>query len=107
MVMPMAPFRPMANPKPSASPLWMILSHPPQTIYSTIHLVTNFKVMEIEIISKESIKPSSPTPHHLKTFELSILDQLVMDPYVTTRKMPISDETNLVTNDLKLVTKAF
>ncbi|KVG85968.1 vinorine synthase-like [Cynara cardunculus var. scolymus] len=38
--------------------------------------------MEIEIISKESIKPSSPTPHHLKTFELSLLDQLVVDPYV-------------------------
>ena len=38
--------------------------------------------MEIEIISKESIKPSSPTPHHLKTFKLSILDQLLLNHYV-------------------------
>ncbi|KAI3745707.1 hypothetical protein L6452_08113 [Arctium lappa] len=39
--------------------------------------------MEIEVISKESIKPSSPTPNHLKTFELSLLDQLiVLSPYV-------------------------
>ncbi|PWA86741.1 Chloramphenicol acetyltransferase-like domain-containing protein [Artemisia annua] len=29
-----------------------------------------------------SIKPSSPTPPHLKTFELSILDQLIISPYV-------------------------
>ena len=38
--------------------------------------------MKIEIIFKESIQPSSPTPHHLKTFELSLLDQLIIDPYV-------------------------
>ncbi|KAI3745715.1 hypothetical protein L6452_08121 [Arctium lappa] len=38
--------------------------------------------MEIEIISKENIKPSSPTPNHLKIFELSLLDQLVLNPYV-------------------------
>ncbi|GKB04348.1 vinorine synthase-like protein [Tanacetum coccineum] len=38
--------------------------------------------MEVEIISKESIKPTAPTPLHLKTFELSILDQLIMPPYV-------------------------
>ncbi|PWA29497.1 hypothetical protein CTI12_AA095500 [Artemisia annua] len=38
--------------------------------------------MEIEIISKESIKPSSPTPPDLKTFKLSILDQLFVIPYV-------------------------
>ncbi|XP_038716202.1 stemmadenine O-acetyltransferase-like [Tripterygium wilfordii] len=31
--------------------------------------------MEIEIISKESIKPASPTPHHLKTHKISLVDQ--------------------------------
>ncbi|KAI3745712.1 hypothetical protein L6452_08118 [Arctium lappa] len=41
-----------------------------------------FDAMEIEVISKESIKPSSPTPNHLKTFKLSVLDQLVVNPYV-------------------------
>ncbi|KAK1440986.1 hypothetical protein QVD17_06822 [Tagetes erecta] len=38
--------------------------------------------MEVEFISKENIKPSSPTPHHLKTFNLSILDQLITTPYI-------------------------
>ncbi|KAI3776532.1 hypothetical protein L1987_46318 [Smallanthus sonchifolius] len=38
--------------------------------------------MELEVISKENIKPSSPTPHHLKTFNLSILDQLITTPYI-------------------------
>ncbi|KAF3966816.1 hypothetical protein CMV_009110 [Castanea mollissima] len=33
-------------------------------------------VMNVEIISKEIIKPSSPTPHHLRNFNLSFLDQL-------------------------------
>ncbi|CAL5368584.1 unnamed protein product [Camellia sinensis] len=33
--------------------------------------------MEVEIISTEAIKPSSPTPNHLKTFKISLLDQLV------------------------------
>ncbi|XP_038715133.1 stemmadenine O-acetyltransferase-like [Tripterygium wilfordii] len=31
--------------------------------------------MEIEIISKQCIKPSSPTPSHLKTYQISLLDQ--------------------------------
>ncbi|KAI3750721.1 hypothetical protein L2E82_21483 [Cichorium intybus] len=35
----------------------------------------------VEIISRENIKPSSPTPPHLKTFNLSILDQLIPAPY--------------------------
>ncbi|CAI9270454.1 unnamed protein product [Lactuca saligna] len=38
--------------------------------------------MEAKIISKEDIKPSSPTPSHLNTFNLSVLDQLVISPYV-------------------------
>ncbi|KAI3725542.1 hypothetical protein L1987_65332 [Smallanthus sonchifolius] len=38
--------------------------------------------MELEVISKENIKPSSPTPPHLKTFNLSILDQLITTPYI-------------------------
>ncbi|XP_076949279.1 epi-neemfruitin B 7-O-acetyltransferse L7AT-like [Bidens hawaiensis] len=38
--------------------------------------------MEVELISKENIKPSSSTPPHLKTFNLCILDQLVTQPYI-------------------------
>ncbi|KAA8528820.1 hypothetical protein F0562_036175 [Nyssa sinensis] len=40
--------------------------------------------MEVNIISKESIKPSSPTAHHLTTFKLSLLDQLIPAPYAPT-----------------------
>ena len=32
--------------------------------------------MKVEIISREIIKPSIPTPPHLKTYKLSSLDQL-------------------------------
>ncbi|KAL3812405.1 hypothetical protein ACJIZ3_013673 [Penstemon smallii] len=32
--------------------------------------------LEVEIISKENIKPTAPTPHHLKSYEVSIFDQI-------------------------------
>lgn len=38
-------------------------------------------IEEVQIISREFIKPSSPTPPHLKTFKLSLLDQLIPAPY--------------------------
>ncbi|XP_023760057.2 stemmadenine O-acetyltransferase [Lactuca sativa] len=48
--------------------------------------------MEIEIVSKECIKPSSPTPSHLKTFKLSALDYVVLTPFVpVTLYYPNSD----------------
>lgn len=34
------------------------------------------------IVSKEIIKPSSPTPSHLKTYNLSLFDQLAPDAYI-------------------------
>lgn len=37
--------------------------------------------MKVEVILRENIKPSSPTPNHLKTFKLSLLDQLIPAPY--------------------------
>ncbi|KAM0064868.1 putative vinorine synthase [Helianthus debilis subsp. tardiflorus] len=39
------------------------------------------KHVDLEIISRETIKPSSPTPHNLRTFKLSILDQYMFDIY--------------------------
>ncbi|KAI3939809.1 hypothetical protein MKW92_023000 [Papaver armeniacum] len=33
-------------------------------------------MMKVEVVSKEIIKPSCSTPHHLKTFNLSYLDQI-------------------------------
>ncbi|KAM7488317.1 hypothetical protein LguiB_025801 [Lonicera macranthoides] len=38
--------------------------------------------IEVEILSRETIKPYSPTPSHLKTFKLSFLDQISPIVYV-------------------------
>ncbi|XP_057991616.1 stemmadenine O-acetyltransferase-like [Hevea brasiliensis] len=38
--------------------------------------------MEIQIIAKETIKPSSPTPNHLRTHKLSVIDQLAIQRYI-------------------------
>ncbi|XP_062099004.1 stemmadenine O-acetyltransferase-like [Humulus lupulus] len=40
------------------------------------------KIIRVVIIKRETIKPSSPTPAHLKTFKLSTLDQLAPPVYV-------------------------
>ncbi|KAL3505487.1 hypothetical protein ACH5RR_035328 [Cinchona calisaya] len=37
--------------------------------------------MDVQIISQVILKPSSPTPSHLKIFKLSLLDQLIPAPY--------------------------
>ncbi|PKI32525.1 hypothetical protein CRG98_047069 [Punica granatum] len=34
------------------------------------------KVFEVEVLSKETIKPASPTPDHLRHYSLSFLDQI-------------------------------
>ncbi|XP_038688319.1 stemmadenine O-acetyltransferase-like [Tripterygium wilfordii] len=39
--------------------------------------------MEIEIISRENIKPSSPTPTHLRTHVISVLDQFAPPIYAS------------------------
>ncbi|KAI3740685.1 hypothetical protein L2E82_31155 [Cichorium intybus] len=38
--------------------------------------------MEIEIISKERVKPSLPTPPHLKTFKVSAIDHIILTPFI-------------------------
>ncbi|XP_021283392.1 vinorine synthase-like [Herrania umbratica] len=40
--------------------------------------------MEVQIISRETIKPSSPTPHHLRTHKLCLFDQLTSPTYIPT-----------------------
>lgn len=37
--------------------------------------------MVVDITSTETIKPASPTPHHLRTYKLSVIDQLYVDCY--------------------------
>ncbi|MFS7905068.1 putative vinorine synthase [Helianthus anomalus] len=41
----------------------------------------NVKKVDVEIISRETVKPSSPTPQHLRTFNFSIIDQFMLDMY--------------------------
>ena len=52
--------------------------------------------MEVGIVSKEQVKPSSPTPSHLRTFKLSLSDQLIPAPYAPIILFfPINDCSNL------------
>ncbi|KAM7480916.1 hypothetical protein LguiB_005499 [Lonicera macranthoides] len=38
--------------------------------------------MEVQVISRETIKPFSPTPPHLKSFKISIIDKLFRSHYI-------------------------
>ncbi|XP_059452140.1 stemmadenine O-acetyltransferase-like [Corylus avellana] len=40
--------------------------------------------MQVRIISRETIKPSSPTPSHLKTLKFSLFDQIAPKTYIPT-----------------------
>ena len=67
--------------------------------------------MEVGIVSKEQVKPSSPTPSHLRTFKLSllVLDQLIPAPYAPIILFfPINDCSNLSNfpNRLELIKKS-
>ncbi|KAK9057912.1 hypothetical protein SSX86_022751 [Deinandra increscens subsp. villosa] len=66
------------------------------------------KKVDLEIISKETIKPSSPTPHHLRTFNFSIIDQIFYDVYIplilflpNTNKASLTDVINQRSKRLK------
>ncbi|KAG6670898.1 hypothetical protein I3843_Q030300 [Carya illinoinensis] len=39
--------------------------------------------IKVEMINREVIKPSCPTPHHLRCFDLSLLDQLLPKIYIS------------------------
>ncbi|KAE8123963.1 hypothetical protein FH972_018876 [Carpinus fangiana] len=39
--------------------------------------------MNVEIVTREIVKPSSPTPHHLRNFKLSFLDQIAPPSYTS------------------------
>ncbi|KAL6283248.1 hypothetical protein ACE6H2_014177 [Prunus campanulata] len=38
--------------------------------------------IKVEIIQRQTVKPSSPTPHHLRNYNLSILDQMAFQTYI-------------------------
>ncbi|KAJ4723783.1 vinorine synthase-like [Melia azedarach] len=58
--------------------------------------------MEVEIISKEFIKPSSPTPHHLKYHKLSFFDiSASVAPYIPlVLYYPINRDTNFSSHNI-------
>jgi len=39
--------------------------------------------IKVEIIKRETIKPSTPTPHHLRCFDLCLIDQLQPESYTS------------------------
>lgn len=60
--------------------------------------------LEVEIISKEIIKPSSPTPSHLRHYQLSFLDQIapmVYNPIVLFYSHNDALNTTTISNTLK------
>ncbi|KAJ0466870.1 putative vinorine synthase [Helianthus annuus] len=62
--------------------------------------------VDLEIISTETVKPSSPTPHHRRTFNFSIIDQVMYDVYMPSIFFfPNTDDkasvTDVVTKRLK------
>lgn len=63
---------------------------------------TRLERVDLEVISAESIKPASPTPHHLRTVGLSLLDQYVVGLYTpVVLFLPNTDNTS-VSNVVKV-----
>ncbi|OVA16382.1 Transferase [Macleaya cordata] len=55
--------------------------------------------LEVEVVLRETIKPSRPTPHYLRTFNLSFLDQTapaVYAPLILLYVDPIIHHTNTI-----------
>ncbi|WRX18884.1 hypothetical protein QQP08_011371, partial [Theobroma cacao] len=55
-------------------------------------------MMNIQIVSKETIKPSIPRPHHLRNLKVSFLDQLAHPIYIPIVLVDCvgNDDTNVV-----------
>lgn len=50
-------------------------------LFQLFNFFTSQNMMKVKVISRENIQPSSPTPKHLKKFNLCLLDQLIPAPY--------------------------
>nr|GMC75366.1 vinorine synthase-like [Ipomoea batatas] len=60
--------------------------------------------MKVEVVSKEMVRPSSPTPESLKTYKLSFMDQLAFNvriPFVLFYDSSGDDHTNNTIDELK------
>lgn len=57
--------------------------------------------IKFEIIGREIIKPSSPTPSHLKSFKLSLFDQIAPPIYTALVLFYTNNVNNVLTSDQK------
>ncbi|XP_038717069.1 stemmadenine O-acetyltransferase-like [Tripterygium wilfordii] len=62
--------------------------------------------MEVEIISRECIKPSSPTPIHLKTYHISLLDQFEPRVYAANLLFYPPNKANSISETSRLLKKS-
>jgi len=63
---------------------------------------TKMERMQVEVTSVETIKPSTPTPPHLKSYKFCVLDQLfplIYVPQILFYNNPIHDNNPLSKND--------
>ncbi|KAL0360408.1 UNVERIFIED_CONTAM: (13S,14R)-1,13-dihydroxy-N-methylcanadine 13-O-acetyltransferase AT1 [Sesamum radiatum] len=69
--------------------------------------------MEIKIISRENIKPSTPTPDHLRLYKISLLDQIIPPAFVPAvlyfapGSTSVSQRTQLLKDSLALTLTHF
>ncbi|TQD69710.1 hypothetical protein C1H46_044757 [Malus baccata] len=65
-------------------------------------------MIKVEVIHKEIIKPSSPTPHHLRHLCLSLFDQFILELYMPQVLFypSSSDEHSLVAEKSELLKKS-
>ncbi|XP_061365005.1 stemmadenine O-acetyltransferase-like [Gastrolobium bilobum] len=57
-----------------------------------------------EIVSKDTIKPFSPTPNHLRDFKISLLDQLAPSSnYVPVVLFYTASDVSVLGNDIKMI----
>ncbi|XP_061360668.1 stemmadenine O-acetyltransferase-like [Gastrolobium bilobum] len=56
-----------------------------------------------EIVSKDTIKPSSPTPNHLRDFKISLLDQLAPPIYVPVVLFYSASDVTTFGNDIRMI----
>ncbi|EYU43072.1 hypothetical protein MIMGU_mgv1a0228832mg, partial [Erythranthe guttata] len=59
--------------------------------------------MKIEILSKELVKPSSPTPTKLREFKLSFIDERIPHSYIPLILYYFGDNYNININNIRVI----
>ncbi|KAH0986344.1 hypothetical protein GBA52_013521 [Prunus armeniaca] len=64
-------------------------------------------LIKVEIIERQTVKPSSPTPHSSRTIQLSVLDQMVLSHVYIPTLLFYSGNNNITGSGDKCITKRF